>query len=164
MEKPIEQVVVNTTPEDTQRRVSEKVKKKGKRTVDKKNKSLETLNVEYVNVNDIHPNEWNPNRQSDHDFELLLKSMSEDGFTQPVVCIRTEDGRVKIVDGEHRWRAAHTLKFEEIPVVITPMTEEQAKIATLRHNRARGSEDIDLTAELLRDLEKMGPWIGRWTP
>ena len=36
------------------------------------------------------------------------------------------------------------------------MTEEQAKIATLRHNRARGSEDIDLTAELLRDLEKMG--------
>jgi ParB-like chromosome segregation protein Spo0J len=155
-EKPIEQQVVNTTPEATQQRVSEKVKKKGKRTVDKKNKSLETLNIEYVNVNDIHPNEWNPNRQSDHDFELLLKSMSEDGFTQPVVCIRTEDGRVKIVDGEHRWRAAHTLKFEEIPVVITPMTEEQAKIATLRHNRARGSEDIDLTAELLRDLEKMG--------
>ena len=73
-EKPIEQQVVNTTPEATQQRVSEKVKKKGKRTVDKKNKSLETLNVEYVNVNDIYPNEWNPNRQSDHDFELLLKS------------------------------------------------------------------------------------------
>lgn len=154
--KPSEQVAVNTTPEETQQRVSEKVKRKGKRTVEKKNKTLSTLNVEYVNVNDIHPNEWNPNRQSDHDFELLLKSMSEDGFTQPVVCIRTEDGRIKIVDGEHRWRAAHTLKFDEIPVVITPMTEEQAKIATLRHNRARGSEDIDLTAELLRDLEKMG--------
>ena len=67
-EKPIEQQVVNTTPEATQQRVSEKVKKKGKRTVDKKNKSLETLNVEYVNVNDIYPNEWNTNRQSDHDF------------------------------------------------------------------------------------------------
>ncbi len=154
--KPSEQVAVNTTPQETQQRVSEKVKRKGKRTVEKKNKTLSTLNVEYVHVNDIYPNEWNPNRQSDHDFELLLKSMSEDGFTQPVVCIRTEDGRVKIVDGEHRWRAAHTLKFDEIPVVITPMTEEQAKIATLRHNRARGSEDIDLTAELLRDLEKMG--------
>ena len=155
-EKPIEQVVVNTTPADTQQRVSEKIKKKGKRAVDKKNKALETLKVQYVGVNDVHPNEWNPNRQSDHDFELLLKSMSEDGFTQPVVCIRTEDDRIKIVDGEHRWRAAHTLGFDEIPVVITPMTEEQAKIATLRHNRARGSEDIDLTAELLRDLEKMG--------
>ena len=154
--KPVEQQAVNTTPAETQQRVTEKVKKKGKKAVEKKNKSLATLNVEYVGVNDVYPNEWNPNRQSDHDFELLLTSMTEDGFTQTVVCIRTEDGRVKIVDGEHRWRAAHSLGFDEIPVVITPMTEEQAKIATLRHNRARGSEDIDLTAELLRDLEKMG--------
>lgn len=147
---------VNTTPSETQQRVSDKVKKKGKRTVAKKNKMLSTLEVSYFPVNDILPNEWNPNRQSDHDFELLLKSMSEDGFTQPLVCIRTEEGRIKIVDGEHRWRAANTLGFEEVPVVVTPMTEEQAKIATLRHNRARGSEDIELTAELLRDLEKVG--------
>ena len=146
----------NTTPAETQEKVSEKIKKKGRKTVDKKNKVLESLDIQYINVNDIHPNEWNPNRQSEHDFELLLKSMREDGFTQPVVAIKTEAGHVKIVDGEHRWRAAHTLGFDEIPVVITPMTEEQAKIATLRHNRARGSEDVDLTAELLRDLEKLG--------
>jgi ParB-like chromosome segregation protein Spo0J len=146
----------NTTPAETQEKVSEKIKKKGRKTVDKKNKVLESLDIQYINVNDIHPNEWNPNRQSEHDFELLLKSMREDGFTQPVVAIKTSDGHVKIVDGEHRWRAAHTLGFDEIPVVITPMTEEQAKIATLRHNRARGSEDVDLTAELLRDLEKLG--------
>jgi hypothetical protein len=36
------------------------------------------------------------------------------------------------------------------------MTYEQARIATLRHNRARGSEDIELTSEVLRDLEKLG--------
>jgi len=145
----------NTTPQETQQRVTEKVKKKGRKVVEKKNQALSTLEVTYVPINKIIPNEWNPNRQSDHDFELLLKSMSEDGFTQPVVTIRTEKG-IKIVDGEHRWRAASVLGFEEIPVVITPMTEEQAKIATLRHNRARGSEDIELTAELLRDLEKVG--------
>ena len=146
----------NTTPAETQEKVSEKIKRKGRKTVDKKNKVLESLDIQYINVNDIHPNEWNPNRQSEHDFELLLKSMREDGFTQPVVAIKTDEGLIKIVDGEHRWRAAHTLGFDEIPVVITPMTEEQAKIATLRHNRARGSEDVDLTAELLRDLEKLG--------
>jgi ParB-like chromosome segregation protein Spo0J len=146
----------NTTPEETQKNVSAKIKRKGKKAVEKKNKVLESLNIEYVNVNNIHPNEWNPNRQSEHDFELLLKSMREDGFTQPVIAIRTENDVIKIVDGEHRWRAAHTLGFEEIPVVIAPMTEEQAKIATLRHNRARGTEDVDLTADLLRDLEKLG--------
>ena len=146
----------NTTPAETQEKVTEKIKKKGRKEVAKKNKVLESLDIQYINVNDIHPNEWNPNRQSEHDFELLLKSMREDGFTQPVVAIKTDEGLIKIVDGEHRWRAAHTLGFEDIPVVITPMTEEQAKIATLRHNRARGSEDVDLTAELLRDLEKLG--------
>ena len=36
------------------------------------------------------------------------------------------------------------------------MTYEQARIATLRHNRARGSEDIELTSEVLRDLENLG--------
>ena len=146
----------NTTPAETQEKVTEKIKKKGRKEVAKKNKVLESLDIQYINVNDIHPNEWNPNRQSEHDFELPLKSMREDGFTQPVVAIKTDEGLIKIVDGEHRWRAAHTLGFDEIPVVITPMTEEQAKIATLRHNRARGSEDVDLTAELLRDLEKLG--------
>ena len=89
----------NTTPAETQEKVSEKIKKKGRKTVDKKNKVLESLDIQYINVNDIHPNEWNPNRQSEHDFELLLKSMREDGFTQPVVAIKTEAGHVKIVDG-----------------------------------------------------------------
>ena len=64
----------NTTPAETQEKVSEKIKKKGRKEVAKKNKVLESLDIQYINVNDIHPNEWNPNRQSEHDFELLLKS------------------------------------------------------------------------------------------
>ena len=30
------------------------------------------------------------------------------------------------------------------------------RVSTLRHNRARGSEDIQLTAQVMRDLEKLG--------
>jgi hypothetical protein len=44
----------------------------------------------------------------------------------------------------------------EIPVVKSPMSPEQMRIATLRHNRARGSEDMDLTASLMRDLRALG--------
>jgi hypothetical protein len=44
----------------------------------------------------------------------------------------------------------------EIPVVFVDMTPEQMRIATLRHNRARGSEEIDLTAQVLRDLRELG--------
>jgi len=146
----------NTSPEETQTRVSERVKKKGKKAINKKFETLERLSVEYVPVGNLYPNDWNPNRQSDHDFELLIRSMEEDGFTQPIVAVKRPEGGFKIVDGEHRWRAANTLGYEEVPVTVVPMSEEQARIATLRHNRARGSEDVDLTAKLLRDLEKVG--------
>lgn len=128
-------------------------KDKGKKAIEKQANALERLKVEYVPIDSIKPNKYNPNRQSEHDFNLLLKSMTEDGFTQPIVC--QQDSR-EIVDGEHRWRAAGKLGYTEIPVVFVNMTEAQRRIATLRHNRARGSEDVDLSAEVLRDLQKLG--------
>ncbi len=150
---------VNTSPEETQARVTTKMKSKGKRAVKKNTSALKTLQVDYTTMDTIEPNEWNPNRQSDHDFELLTRSIEEDGFTQPIVVVNNESNpnyKYKIVDGEHRWRAASAMGFEEIPVVVVPMTEAQAKIATFRHNRARGSEDYELASSLMKDLESIG--------
>lgn len=143
--------------------------RKGRKAVEKKARQLERLQIEYVPVGDLLPNPYNPNRQSEHDFELLLRSMEEDGFTQPILAVkitsehlndpvfsRFQLGDMVIVDGEHRWNGAAKVGFVEIPVVFTDETPEQMRISTLRHNRARGSEDIELTAEILRDLEKLG--------
>lgn len=124
--------------------------KKGQAAVDSLN--LEVLTPVYVPIDQLKPNPWNPNRQAPGDFDLLLASMQTDGFTQPVVAL--PDGT--IVDGEHRWRAAARLEMTEIPVVYVDLSIEDAKIATLRHNRARGSEDLELAADVLRDLEKLG--------
>jgi ParB-like chromosome segregation protein Spo0J len=125
---------------------------------------LEKIALQYVPLGTLKPNDWNPNRQSDHDFDLLLASMRTDGFTVPIIALKAS---FVIVDGEHRWRAARRLNEEarnaglpepylEVPVVFVDMPEAQAKVATLRHNRARGSEDIELAAQLLRDLESEG--------
>ena len=128
-------------------------RRKGQAEVERKASILETLEIEYVPIDSISANDYNPNRQSDHDFELLCRSMREDGFTQPVIVVR--EGRV-IVDGFHRWKAAHEIGMTEIPVVFTDMSIEQARIATLRHNRARGTEDTELSVQVLRDLEALG--------
>lgn len=125
---------------------------KGRKTVEKTANALQRLEVQYVPIMAVHPNTYNPNRQSEHEFDLLLRSMQEDGFTQPIIVMLNGT----IVDGEHRWLAASKLGMTEIPVVYVDMTEEQRRIATLRHNRARGTEDIDLTAALLKDLESLG--------
>jgi ParB/RepB/Spo0J family partition protein len=125
---------------------------KGQAVVEKKAEALGTLSIEYVAPADITPNSYNPNRQNDHEFDLLCKSIKEDGFTQPVIV--GKDG--KIVDGEHRWRAAQAIGLPQIPIVRVPMEGAQARIATLRHNRARGSEDLELSVAVLRDLEALG--------
>lgn len=127
-------------------------RQRGQAAIERTNQVLQTLTIEYLPVASVRPNDYNPNRQSEHEFALLKKSIEEDGFTQPVIV--GED--MVIVDGEHRWRAAQELGIDPIPVVVTPMTAEQRRIATLRHNRARGSEDVGLATEVLRDLERLG--------
>jgi len=151
--------------------VGVKAEKHGKEVVEKKGQALKKLSVQYVPVTSIKPNPYNPNRQSPHEFELLCRSMQEDGFTQPVVALLlTKEflndpsfkghgfgvGDTVICDGEHRWRAAMHLGLKEVPLVYVPMSPEQMRIATLRHNRARGSEDVELTAVVLRDLRELG--------
>lgn len=126
---------------------------KGKGKVAVQFAALETLQVEYVAVDSIFPNAYNPNRQSDEDFALLKQSMTDSGFTQPILVHRETKA---IVDGEHRWRAARELGFQEIPVVYVDFTAEQMKLSTLRHNRARGQDDLDKLSAMLRDLEKLG--------
>jgi len=126
---------------------------KGKKELEAKTEKLKHFSVEYVPIESITPNKYNPNRQSEHEYSLLLRSMKDDGFTTPILVQRDTK---EIVDGEHRWRAARELGYETIPVVFVHMTAEQMRVATLRHNRARGEEDIELTAELLRELESIG--------
>lgn len=114
--------------------------------------NLERLQIEYVPIDSIRANEYNPNRQSEHEFELLLRSIREDGQTQPVI-VGMDD---VIVDGEHRWRAMKTLGYAEVGIVHVDMDDARRRIATIRHNLARGSHDIQLEAQVLRDLEKLG--------
>lgn len=133
--------------------VSKKAERKGRSEVQKTAKALTHLKVEYVSVDAVRPNTYNPNRQAPHEFEMLKRSMKEDGFTTPII---VQKDTKEIVDGEHRWRVAKAIGYKQIPVVYVAMSIAQMRISTLRHNRARGQENVELTAELLRELEQLG--------
>lgn len=51
---------------------------------------LDQLEIVHVDINTVVANQYNPNRQSEHDFELLCRSIQEDGFcveeSTPVLC------------------------------------------------------------------------------
>jgi ParB-like chromosome segregation protein Spo0J len=137
---------------------------------------LEALVVEWATPSALRPNPWNPNRQNEHEFKLLCMSIEDAGFTQPVMVVEVTEtdewmeerangyavGELVIVDGEHRWRAAHQLGIDPIPYVRMPFGATQARLSTLQMNRARGTEDLNLATEVLRDLEKLGviEWAG----
>lgn len=110
------------------------------------------MRVVYVAPDTLQANAWNPNKQSEKDFALLLQSIKDDGFTQPILV--SLEGT--IIDGEHRWRAAKALNIEKIPVVQVSMTDAQMRVATIRHNKARGQHDRDLERSLFQELEEMG--------
>jgi hypothetical protein len=136
-------------------------------------KRLETLVIEWAVPGQLKPNPWNPNRQSEHEFQMLCASITDAGFTQPImvteITVEHSDewapelkngtfvmGDLVIVDGEHRWRAATHLEMKKVPYVRMPYGAMQARLSTLQMNRARGSEDIELAVDVLRDLETLG--------
>lgn len=125
-------------------------------------------NVIPVPIEKVHANLYNPNHVAPPEMKLLYDSIKEDGFTQPCVCYKMEDGTYEIVDGFHRYTIMKKYKdiYEredgKLPVVVInkPLSERMA--STIRHNRARGSHDVDLMSDIVRDLKEVGKtdkWI-----
>tara|TARA_Y100000310_G_scaffold149433_1_gene148772 strand:- start:516 stop:932 length:417 start_codon:yes stop_codon:yes gene_type:complete len=116
-----------------------------KKIVDRK------LEIEYVPTLSLIPNSYNPNLHNMTSFNLLIKSICLFGFTQPIV---VRNGTNEIIDGEHRWRVASVLEFEEVPVTFIDLSDEEMRLATIIHNKARGNEDQELIKRINKHLEK----------
>ncbi len=128
-------------------------------------------NVRAVPVEKVHANDYNPNRVAPPELKLLELSIWEDGFTQPIVCYHDhEKDEYIVVDGFHRYTIMLTSdrvrKREQglLPVVVIDKELGERMASTIRHNRARGSHNIDLMSNIVRELLEMGKsdsWICR---
>lgn len=114
--------------------------------------------IEWIDRNELRANDYNPNHVMKPELELLKISILEDGWTQPIVA--KKDG--EIVDGFHRWTVSGDKDISEltgglVPVVRIDPPKEQQMMATIRHNRARGSHIVVRMAEIVSDLiDKQG--------
>lgn len=66
----------------------------------------------------LEPDPANPNEMKDEDFELLGESLDEDGMVDVLQAVPLEDGKYRIVGGEHRWRQAKRKGWPEVPVMV----------------------------------------------
>ena len=128
-------------------------------------------NVIPVPLDKLRANDYNPNRVAPPEMKLLEISIWEDGFTQPIVCYHNpEKDEYIIVDGFHRYTTLMTSERIRIrengmaPVVVINKELGERIASTVRHNRARGSHNVDLMSNIVKELlelEKSDAWIAR---
>lgn len=78
----------------------------------------------------------------DQDFARLVEEIKEVGFILPILVVPTDGGRFKILNGEHRWKAATTLGYEYVPSVILSdekwNDQDVFQLVNIRLNEIRG--------------------------
>lgn len=124
--------------------------------------------VQWLPREQLAGNDYNPNRVAPPEMKLLRTSILEDGWTQPIVARPVLDDagdeiadRYEIVDGFHRWTvsgdaAVFALTDGLVPVVVIHPDPAQQRMATIRHNRARGTHHVLKMADIVRDLADAG--------
>jgi len=126
-------------------------------------------NVIAVPIEKVKANDYNPNSVAPPEMELLEVSIWEDGYTQPVVTFYDSDQDLYIVvDGFHRYLTIKNSKriYDRengmLPVVVIEKDISDRMASTIRHNRARGSHNVDLMSSIVSELVEMGKgdaWI-----
>lgn len=124
-----------------------------------------------VPIEKIVPNTYNPNAVAPPEMKLLYDSIKADGYTMPIVCYHDrENDQYVIVDGFHRYRVMleHKDIYEReggmLPVSVIDKSLDHRMASTIRHNRARGSHDVDLMSNIVKELHELGrsdAWISR---
>lgn len=124
-----------------------------------------------VPVEKIEANTYNPNAVAPPEMKLLYQSIREDGYTMPIVCYYdSERDKYIIVDGFHRYRIMlehqdiYDREDGKLPVSVIKKSLDRRMASTIRHNRARGSHDVELMSNIVKELHELGrsdAWIAK---
>lgn len=133
---------------------------------------------EWVEIDLIEPNPWNPNAMDDEMYAKAIESIHEFGFVDPVttrVELKPDNSHFhQIIDGEHRWRAAHDHGtcirakkgggwerhggLRQLPIAnLGVITDEVAQQLTIVLNETRGKYDPKRMGKLLIELVAVKP-------
>ncbi|MEK2647296.1 ParB/RepB/Spo0J family partition protein [Bdellovibrio sp. BCCA] len=95
-----------------------------------------------VGIDKLSPGQYQPRRQFDKEpLQELAQSIKENGILQPIVARRTTSGKLEIVAGERRWRAAQLAGLHEVPVILKSYDDKQALELAIVENIQR--EDLN---------------------
>lgn len=113
------------------------------------------MKIEHLPIGKVKLNPDNPRQISKKQFESLVKSLKDcpDMFeARPLLC-SNRTGKLIVLGGNMRLRAAQKLGYKEVPVIILPgLTEAQEREITIKDNGAWGAWSWEDLANSWSDL------------
>lgn len=95
-----------------------------------------------VSIEKLMPGEFQPRRSFEKtSLQELAASIKESGILQPIVARRVASGKLEIVAGERRWRAAQIAGLTEVPVILKTFADKEALELAIIENIQR--EDLN---------------------
>jgi hypothetical protein len=122
----------------------------------------------YKNITEIKPNPKNPRVIKDDKFAKLVKSITE--FPQmlekrPLICFTDTDGKLVVLGGNMRLKAAKEVGLKELPVMLADdWTEEQKQQFLIKDNVGFGEwnwEELQADWDV-QQLEEWGLQMPKW--
>jgi len=119
--------------------------------------------VRWVQAEQVTANDYNPNSVAPPEMKLLAHSISEDGYTQPIVSWLRSDNVREVVDGFHRHRVGKECMDIQsrvhgyLPLVQIRESQEgknDRMASTIRHNRARGKHKVEAMSDIVVELKR----------
>ncbi len=109
-------------------------------------------------VADIVPSPLQPRKQfSDSALDELVESIREHGIIQPLIVRRAEGGKLELIAGERRFRAAQRLGLEAVPVIAREASDrdvlEMALIENLQREDLNPVEEAEAYVRLAKEFE-----------
>lgn len=111
--------------------------------------------VAIVPVSELDLLEKNARFMRAETFRRLVENVKEDGqLSQFPFCVKTAEGRYRVLSGNHRAKAAIAAGLESIPIIYTDeaMSRQQQVAVQLSHNAIAGEDDPILLKELFEEL------------
>ncbi len=93
-----------------------------------------------IPVRDLHPFEGNPYKvREDEEMDALTESIQGRGVLTPLIVRPMADAAMgyEVISGHRRLAACRRLDMESVPVIVQPMTDDEAAIAVVDANLQR---------------------------
>ena len=112
--------------------------------------------VQQAPLQRIHPCPFQPRKEfSPETLRELADSIKEQGIVQPLI-VRERDGRLELIAGERRWRAAQLAGLAQVPVIVRQADDravlELALIENLQRENLNAIEEAQGYTQLIEQF------------